>query len=285
MNEASRWRIEIARRLAASYAEHPKVLMVAIGGSAARGEADQWSDIDLSVTWDGEPDSAWLEQPPLAAEGTRFTWLQLAQAGPGIWLEQYFIGDLKADVAHLPYSWMEAELASVHQDLDLDSDKQETLEGMTDGIVLHGEEFGTAWKARLAEYPDALREAMVRHHLQFMPPWALSRQGLDRGDLLRYHEVLLPVLRNVLGVLGGLNRKYVVVNKVKRFDLWLERLPLKPPGAAENMRLLLRGEQFETAYPALIEGLLALVEQELPEVDTAGARGLFGFPMNPAGPA
>lgn len=284
MNEASRWRIEIARRLAGFYASHPRVLMVAIGGSAARGEADQWSDIDLSITWDGDPDSPWLEQPPLAAEGERFTFLELAQAGPRIWLEQYFIGDLKVDVAHLPLAWMEAEIADVTERLNLDPDKHETLEGMTDAIVLHGEDFGAGWKARLAAYPEALREAMVRNHLHFMPPWTLSRQGLDRGDLLLYYEVLLPVLRNVVGVLAGLNRRYVVVKKVKRFDRWIERLEMKPDGAAANIDALLRGEHFETAYPALIAGVLSLVEQEMPELDTTAARGLFGFPMGPAGP-
>ncbi len=284
MNEASRWRIETARRLVSVYAGQPGVRMVVAGGSAARDEADAWSDLDMSVHWDAVP-QAWLDAPRLSSEGgTRFTWMRIPRVEPEGWLEQYFVGDLKVDIAHLPLAWFEGETRAIQEDLDCDPDRQSTLEGMHGGVCVLGEEaFGTV-KARLDAYPDALAEAMVRNHLQFMPGWALAEQGLARDDLLLYYEVLLPVLRNVAGVLAGLNRRYVDVKKLKRIDRWLATLDFVPKGAAEHVDAVLRARDFAAHYDPLIEGVIALVEERMPAVDTAAARALLHFPMKPAFP-
>jgi hypothetical protein len=139
MNEPSAWRIALARELSAVYERNPCVRMSAIGGSAARGQADAYSDIDMAIYWD-HVDAAWLETQPLAGEAVRrFTFLQVVDADPRIYLEQYFIGDLKIDVAHLPLDWWAEEIADVLERFDTTPDKQETLEGMLDAVVLSGE--------------------------------------------------------------------------------------------------------------------------------------------------
>ena len=51
MNNASRWRRAIADRLAAIYAHNPYISAVLLGGSTARGHADQYSDIELGIFW------------------------------------------------------------------------------------------------------------------------------------------------------------------------------------------------------------------------------------------
>src|SRR5688500_18970774 len=64
MNHASQWRIELARDIAGWYTDQPNVRMIALGGSAARGLADAYSDMDMAVYWE-ELDRAWLAEPPL----------------------------------------------------------------------------------------------------------------------------------------------------------------------------------------------------------------------------
>lgn len=284
MNDASRWRIETARRLAAAYAGQPGVRMAVAGGSAARDEADPWSDLDMSVHWDVVP-TAWLGEPRLAEQGgVRFTWMQIPLVEPEGWLEQYFFGDLKVDIAHLPLRWFEEEVRAIQEDCDCDPDRQSTLEGIHGGVCVLGEDDFAAVKARLDTYPDALAEAMVRRHLQFMPGWALSEQGLARGDLWLYYDVLMPVLRNVAGVLAALNRRYIDVNKLKRIDRWLATLSVIPKGADEHIEALLRAREFAAHYEPLCGGVIALVERHMPEVDTSAAHALFHFPMNPAEP-
>src|SRR2546423_6648115 len=55
MNDMSRWRRAIAERLAAIYARNPHIAAVVLGGSTARGHADQYSDIELGVFWNQPP--------------------------------------------------------------------------------------------------------------------------------------------------------------------------------------------------------------------------------------
>jgi len=46
---ASAWREGLARPLLAAYAAVPDVAAVALSGSAARGTADRWSDVEITV--------------------------------------------------------------------------------------------------------------------------------------------------------------------------------------------------------------------------------------------
>jgi len=55
MNEASVWRRALARKIALPYAANPKVSAAAVVGSAAQGNADRFSDIDLAIFWAEPP--------------------------------------------------------------------------------------------------------------------------------------------------------------------------------------------------------------------------------------
>lgn len=50
-NEASRWRIELARELSTHYSSHPEVRMVCLGGSPTKGISDAYSDLAIVVYW------------------------------------------------------------------------------------------------------------------------------------------------------------------------------------------------------------------------------------------
>jgi predicted nucleotidyltransferase len=52
MKEASEQRLALARRNAAAYLAIPKVKAIGIAGSVARGEADEYSDIDMSIYYE-----------------------------------------------------------------------------------------------------------------------------------------------------------------------------------------------------------------------------------------
>ena len=56
INEASKWRLAVAQKLASVYAENPKVKAAILGGSASRGCADCYSDIDMGMFWSELPD-------------------------------------------------------------------------------------------------------------------------------------------------------------------------------------------------------------------------------------
>ena len=55
MNDASRWRIAVARRVEACYRQDSRVRAFMIGGSVSRGLADRYSDLEIGVFWTTTP--------------------------------------------------------------------------------------------------------------------------------------------------------------------------------------------------------------------------------------
>lgn len=277
MNEASEWRIALAHDLAAHYAPQPGVRMIVAGGSAARGQADAYSDIDLIVYWE-RVDAGWLASAPLGpAGGARFTFRAVVEGT--VYLEQYFIGDLKLDVAHIALAWWEDLASAVLERADTADEKQDTLAGFMLAAPLYGGELYAQWRARLAAYPDALARRMVEQHLFFYPLWVLEQHGLARGDIFSFYDLMCGAIKRLVGVLAGINRVYVSTEHLKRVGDIVRSMPIRPPGAAERIESLLTIEraQAPAALGALIAETLDLVEARMPEVDIGRARRAFGF--------
>lgn len=66
LNEASRWRLAIARKVAPLIAANPRVRAVMLAGSTSRGCADSYSDIEIGVFWELDPydeeKQIWMEE-------------------------------------------------------------------------------------------------------------------------------------------------------------------------------------------------------------------------------
>jgi hypothetical protein len=282
MNDASRWRVELAHELAGSYSSHPDVRMIALGGSAARGQADTYSDMDMAVYWE-QIDAAGLADAPLQpVGGARFVF-RAAYEG-AVYLEQYFIGDLKVDIVHIALAWWAQTAAAVLEHADPAPEKQDTLDGFLSAVVLYGQPLYAQWRARLAAYPDDLARKMVQQHLFFYPLWVLEQHGLARGDIFSFYATLCEMIKNMVGVLAGLNRVYVSTEHLKRLGDIMRRMPIRPPDAAERIEALLTMDraQAPAALGALIAEVLDLVDAYMPEIDTSRARWAFGFALRPA---
>ncbi|MEP7218191.1 MAG: nucleotidyltransferase domain-containing protein [Bacteroidota bacterium] len=281
MNEAGRWRVELARKIAGYYASHPGIVMIVIGGSAARGVADAYSDIDMLIYWT-KVDGDWLASAPLEPHGgKRFTFRGMFD--DRVYLEQYRIGDLKIDVGHLEMAWWEEQVADVLEKHDEASDVQEMLYGFLNAIPLHGDQLYAESCDRISRYPEALALKMVTAHLHFYPLWVFSEHGLGRGDLLSFYDYLRGAITDIIGVLAGLNRIYTSTNKPKRTGDLLRKMPIAPRDVAGRIDAILAGDRRD-AVPLLgelIEEVIDLVEVHMPEVDTARARTLFAFQVWP----
>ena len=95
-----------------------------------------------------------------------------------------------------------------------------------------------------------------------------------------FYEYVLATMRNVVGVLAGLNRVYVAPEKLKRVGSVVCQMELTPPDAAARLELLLDlpREQVKPELDDLVGRTLDLVDAHLPAVDTARARTLWSLP-------
>jgi hypothetical protein len=281
MTTASHWRLDLAADIATWYSPLPHVQMIAVGGSTARRAADSLSDLDLVMYW--QPiDFAWFATPPLQPAGaTRITCM--TQVTDNLFLEQYVIATAKIDIAHIALSWWEQLVADVLDHIDTTPANQDMLAGFLQAHVLYGEDRYTSLRTRIAAYPDTLAHQMVQKHLWFGSRRLFEQQGLLRGDVLTFYDTLCRVIKNVVGVLAGLNRVYLSTEHPKRVMEVLHQLPLSPAHAAERVQALLEMDRTEVpaALASLVEEVLTLVEQQMPEVDTGAARYRFSFLMEP----
>jgi hypothetical protein len=281
MNHASQWRVDFAREIAGQYAGQPNVRMIALGGSAARGLADAYSDMDMAVYWDAL-DRDWLAEPPLqAAGGERFTYRLLFDDQVAV--EQYQIGEAKLDVAHFSLAWWNQAVADVLERADMAPEKQEVLDGFLSAIPFYGQPLYEQWRARIAAYPDELARKMIKQHLAFPPGWVLEQHGLARGDLLSFYAMTCEMIQNLLGVLAGLNHQYLSMEKPKRSADLLRRMPIAPRDAAARVHAILTVDprQSVAALTDLIAEALDLVEQHMPDIDTSRTRMIQAMPARP----
>ena len=279
LNDDSVWRLELARRYIEPYRERAAIAV--LGGSVAQGVADRWSDIDTIVYWD-EIDRDWLETPRSAENGERFTWVEHY---PGnACLEQYRFGTVKADVAHVRLGWLDELIDGTLSGESFDTTSLDVLRGVQESIVLFGEERYEPIRARVLAYPDALQRALVEANLKVTPSWIYDGMGRDRGDLVVFYEYVLATMRQVVGILAGLNRVYVAPEKLKRVGLVVARMELTPPDAAGRLDALLDlpREQVRAELDDLVGRTFDLVEEHLPEVDTTRARTLWSLPAEPS---
>ena len=87
MNEASQWRLEVARFVAPIIARNPHVTAVMLGGSASRGHADSYSDIEIGVFW-SQPPTEEDRMSPIEPAGGVFWELDPYDPVEGHWMEE-----------------------------------------------------------------------------------------------------------------------------------------------------------------------------------------------------
>jgi hypothetical protein len=265
----STWRIHLAREIAdrcLTPLREPR--MALLGGSPAKGLSDEYSDLDILFFWD-ELDTGWIEGSPLALPRT-----DLLDMGPGVLLESYHLDGLKADIAHVEMDVWRGMVDRVLVELDTDGDLQKSLQGFLHAVVLRGGEEYRIWRDRIAVYPPALGEKMVRENLRFFVRGYLPNQCRRRGDGLAYADGLCLMLKNILGVLGGLNRVYLSKDEPRWLEWELGRMEFLPERTLERMKEVLSAEpqDAEAVLDGLILDVLDLAGRLMPSSNAAYRR-------------
>jgi hypothetical protein len=267
LNEASRWRVDMARELCSCYSSHPDVMMVCLGGSSARGIADEWSDLDILIYWKGI-DENWIKSEPLgAAKGISRT--ALMNTSPESFLESYHIGGLKIDFAHVRLDdWIEW-LKPLHGETSPDNELIGMAGGFLSSIVFHGEEEFQKIARSLSVYPDSLALDVIQKNLGFYVNGYLEGQCLQRGDLLAWHDGLVLMLKKLLNITAALNRYYFHAGEARWAEYHLAQMKHKASGFTwANVLQMLENPGPETAsmlYSIQME-TLDLIATQFPEL-------------------
>jgi hypothetical protein len=274
MNEATKWRLTLARKIAASYARNPNALAVMIAGSVGRGSADRYSDIEVDVYYAQSPTR---EERVAAVEGCGGT-VALLDEDEDEWEEQMLFDGFHAGSSTFLVSTMERYLTTVIDQCEIDPLAQVRLYSLLYAVPVKGMELIERWQARVASYPAGLMDAMLKEHLQFRGFWYAEDMLVARDDLLLLYDIFVQVERQIIAALLGLNRIYLPTpTNLKWMDEMIEGIAVKPTNLSTRLKQAFRCDPalVVQSLKEIIAEVLALVETHAPEFDTAPYRANF----------
>jgi predicted nucleotidyltransferase len=268
MHAATEHLREVARRIVDAALERVPLRAAMVVGSAARGDADFYSDLDLLLYVDELPPERTLAGIRETVGGTNP--IRKNEPTEHFRGEEFVVDGIRAEVSFMTVARVEWRLDQLLDRLEeIDSPVQKVLAGMLEGLPLHGEKLVERWQARMRDYPEPLRRAMVERHWSFFPLWYHGETIAARDAELWRLDMLLEAAFNLLAVLAGLNRLYFRRDELKRMRALIAKMELAPPRLADRLESLFRLEPEAAAAELgrLVEETRALVTRELPDLE------------------
>jgi hypothetical protein len=262
----------LALRLADAYIAHARADAVLLVGSAATGDADEYSDLDMLVYFDRVPAQDDVAEAPrrLGAERYRGTsWSdQSGEPDEGGYSERYFLHGIECQVGHMSLGAFEREIRRVVVDLELNEELLKIMSGLFEGLPLHGDELIERWRQR-ARYTDELQRATIEQRWKFFPWWYFEERLRSRDATVWRYDVLVQSVYSIVGVLAALNGLYFSTFEFKRANRFVSRLEVAPPNLAARLNALFESDEGRstTDLERLVAETQALVAERLPDID------------------
>lgn len=279
MTPASDYLLALAHRIAAPYTALPTLRAAMVTGSAAKGISDYHSDLDLTMYYAEElPTEAALAALREGHGAAERKWL-LGDRAQNSFAEAYDVNGIEVQIGHTTIGVWEETMAEVLEKLNCDTPIHKALEGTLHCQALYGEAYIETWKARIRAYPPALAEAMVKKHLRFFPVWGLGPHFQTRDATLWYYQMMVEAAQNLVGVLAGLNQLYFTTFQFKRMGRFIHEMEVAPTNLASRIEVLFQPDMARATaeLEMLIAETVALVEERMPQVDTAPAKRRIGW--------
>ncbi|MDJ0752817.1 MAG: hypothetical protein QNJ45_04810 [Ardenticatenaceae bacterium] len=286
MSEASQILQSLAARIVEPYRSLPTLRAAMVTGSAAKGLSDYYSDLDFTFYYERDlPADEDLNDIRLGLGGSERKWM-IGDPEEGSFAEAYDLHGIEVQIGHTTIAKWEETINGVLVDLKLDTPAQKALEGTLVCRPLVGEALIDRWKRRIASYPSALTEAMVKKHLAFFPIWGLQHHFETRDANLWGHQILVEAAYNIIGILAGLNRLYFTTFQFKRMHRFIEQMTITPDNLGQRLERLFHQPLSNSSLELeqLVSETISLVESHLPHIDTTQAKKRLGWRQKPWDP-
>lgn len=258
----------LARRVVAAALGLGPLQAAMLAGSAARGDADSWSDVDLLLYVDELPPSRRLEELRAALGGTNP--VRFGERTDFFDALQFDLDGVAVQTCYATVARHEEQLAKLLGGAEeVFGPSQKVLAGALEGLALHGEELVERWRAQARAYPAELQRALIERHWRIFPLWYFADGMAARDAELWRLDVLLDAAFDLLAVLAALNRIWFARFELKRLHALAARMQLAPRDLAARLEELFRLPPGEAAAALgrLVLETQALVRAELPDVE------------------
>jgi predicted nucleotidyltransferase len=269
----------LADRIVGVYDRDVSPVAVLLAGSAARGDADFCSDLDLLMYYERLPSRAAFESALGELGGT------IVRTGfehEDTDYDQFFeLDGVQCQLAHITTAYFESELEKIVAGERLDTPYAKVVMGLLEGRPLRAGQIAR-WREQ-ARYRDEYQRAAIERHWKVFPLWAYEDYLRGRDAQLWRQQVLLEAAFDLLAVLAALNRVYFTDFEVKRMRDVVGQLELAPPNLAERLERLLLPDTSPAELESLVAETQALLEEHLPDVELPPLRHAIGEKLEPWG--
>ena len=278
MNTAVADRMCIAERILQVYANCPNSIVGFVFGSVGNGFADKYSDLEIGVIWNSAPEESDLREICESVGGTDWTYSGFHEEKLG-YGDDYKVEGLQIEPAHWTMEIIDRVIKEVMEEHDVSMngwmyERQAMLATLQRGKVGFGEEALTEIRERFRTYPKELSVKMVMNNLAFGNLEAL-RMLAKRREVPLFQSHLVNRIRNLYGILYGLNKVYVSSFKWNRY--FFDEFSFIPSSFVKRVDALFENppETSVEIYANLVEDTLGLIEEHLPEAITSDAKNRF----------
>lgn len=263
------------------YTLNPKVEAVLLGGSVSRDWQDAYSDIELLIFWKEAPTDEDRKDSIKKLNGHIIDFHPFEEDE---WSETYITQGVKFEISNFLTDTIHQIIKDVIASFDTNLAKQCLVAAIDNGVPLHGELIVNRMKEIVYTYPNELREAMVLEHIDFGNRWNNREALLHRQDWLMLYSVMVTVQMNLMGILFGLNRQYVIHPAFKWQRHSLRLMETAPKNVITRLEsIFLEEPQWAVKeLEAIIQEVYELIHYELPQLDLTAVvdKSLFLRPKN-----
>lgn len=291
------WLRQLGEQVCLSYAASPKVAATALGGSVARGWADQHSDIEVFVFWAQAPtDEERVAAVSRSGGGIDVDW-STADADQK-WASAFF-----ATSGRVSELWpLEDDEWSEHYYLDkthvgVNGFLVSMIDDWVDGLVVGnpndaaemvaatiidrahvtGEDLLLRWARKLEPYPELLARANIDNWLQRDERWWDVDRLASRGDRPAFDAVAIAMQQRLIRLLLAINGIYLPDPRPKWVRRLVEECDIKPKSFLKRLELAQVSLPRESAFHLqdLLDDTLEVIDDQFPTVDVNNARKLY----------
>lgn len=274
MNEISKAGITLARRSFIRF-KTPDLISAILTGSAAKGYADDYSDLDIILIYKNPLSNEEFERiVKEAKESGGDLYNGTPEHGFSVY---YYIEGIKCDFAFGSQSETQKLFNEVTEDSDepVDLIKHLQVSGFIDGFMLFDDNWLQPLIDKTKDMPSALKQKLVGQHLKFLPKWAFEKMAIERKDILFYYECVLEDISNLIAILCGLNGIYHP-GKIKGAEFIINKMKIKPVNFTRRYKNIFKLNGYEASEELynLINETLELIDRHLPEVSTERSKAV-----------
>lgn len=237
------------------------LMALAIGGSVSRGQADEYSDLELLCFWDVFPEL-----------DTRIELIETIKGTPLFDIDEdtiednIVLNDIQVDITHNTIDYYDSIISDVLE-YNLADQKSLAVFNTTNYLYpLFGENILNSWKEKTLTYPHKLSINVIYDNLKYLHNGNVELH-IQRDNPTEFYGQIVNTQRTIFNILSALNNSYS--GGYKWMYAELDHMTIKPVDIIIRFKEMFIQNKYQSIEDlfAMVYETLYLINISLPDMD------------------